>query len=135
MTDEALRRRDDVPKKLTATFEAGASISYSKAVGYTTTMALKEEISSTHCGYWTFIPRMIEYVSQSSMLNNPLSNHSFTDPAAPTLKPNLRPKHGACTTRTDVQHATRKNSKARRIGAIRPLIRLKTGRRMVLISS
>ncbi|TVY57061.1 hypothetical protein LCER1_G001922 [Lachnellula cervina] len=54
--DELMERDDDPASVLTAAFNIGASYSWSKSVGYTTTTTFSKTLDSKTCGYWTFIP-------------------------------------------------------------------------------
>ncbi|TVY64332.1 hypothetical protein LSUE1_G007533 [Lachnellula suecica] len=54
--EEPISRRDDAASIFTAAFNIGASYSWSKSVGYTTTTTFSKTLDGTTCGYWTFIP-------------------------------------------------------------------------------
>ncbi|PQE15645.1 Cerebellar degeneration-related antigen protein [Rutstroemia sp. NJR-2017a BBW] len=49
----------DLSKVLTASFNIGASYSWSKSVGYTTTETFSKTLDDKTCGYWTFIPYLM----------------------------------------------------------------------------
>jgi hypothetical protein len=53
---------EELSKALTASFDIGASYSWSKSVGYTTTEQWQINLDDKTCGYWTFIPYLVEYV-------------------------------------------------------------------------
>jgi hypothetical protein len=55
-----LQARDDEGKGLAATFEVGASFSFSQSVAYSTTVSLEKTLNETVCGYWTFVPKLVE---------------------------------------------------------------------------
>lgn len=63
--DELMERDDDPASVLTAAFNIGASYSWSKSVGYTTTTTFSKTLDSKTCGYWTFIPYLTVYVAIS----------------------------------------------------------------------
>jgi hypothetical protein len=72
----------DLSKTLTASFNIGASYSWSKSVGYTTTETFSKTLDDKTCGYWTFIPYLITYVFRSLYslqfpLSHPTSIFSF----------------------------------------------------------
>lgn len=50
----------DEATELEVTFNAGASYSYSKAVTYGVTSGQQKTLGNNQCGYWTFIPYMME---------------------------------------------------------------------------
>lgn len=58
---------EDVSKTLTSAFDVGASYSYSKSIGYTTTEVSNRVLNETTCGYWTFIPYLFKYVPTSEL--------------------------------------------------------------------
>ncbi|ORY02197.1 hypothetical protein BCR34DRAFT_493308, partial [Clohesyomyces aquaticus] len=51
---------DSLADILKASFTAGASWSFSKSISYSTTAARKKKLETNECGYWTFIPFIIE---------------------------------------------------------------------------
>jgi hypothetical protein len=58
-----LSKRDNVPVSATnikASFNLGASYSYSTSIGYTTSETHVRDAKDTGCGYWTFIPYIME---------------------------------------------------------------------------
>ncbi|KAF4635845.1 hypothetical protein G7Y89_g2254 [Cudoniella acicularis] len=46
----------DLSKLLTSTFNIGASYSISKSLSYTTTVSHSKDLAAGVCGYWTFVP-------------------------------------------------------------------------------
>ena len=63
--DELVERGEDPASILTAAFNIGASYSWSKSVGYTTTTTFSKTLDAKTCGYWTFIPYLTVYVLHS----------------------------------------------------------------------
>jgi len=43
-----------------AAFDIGATYTYSEALGYTVTTAKGKDLTANQCGYWTFIPYLLE---------------------------------------------------------------------------
>jgi hypothetical protein len=62
VTNTHLVKRDASvdPTKLGAVFNLSASYGYSKSVAYTGGTELNMTLSQNQCGYWTFIPYMME---------------------------------------------------------------------------
>ncbi|PQE28506.1 Zinc-finger double domain-containing protein [Rutstroemia sp. NJR-2017a WRK4] len=58
-TNVGLGSGSDVAKLLTASFDLGASYSWSKSIGYTTTESFTKTLDDKTCGYWTFIPYVL----------------------------------------------------------------------------
>ncbi|KAF2205692.1 hypothetical protein GQ43DRAFT_467956 [Delitschia confertaspora ATCC 74209] len=55
-----LPREEGAESILKASFDVGASYSWSKAVSYGTTRSYLKELSANQCGYWTFVPFIME---------------------------------------------------------------------------
>jgi hypothetical protein len=58
----SVKKRDisaDDPIELEATFNIGASYSYSKSLTFTVSTTLHEYATPNLCGYWTLIPYMM----------------------------------------------------------------------------
>jgi hypothetical protein len=56
-----LHARDvSIEPELELVFNAGASYSWSTSVTYGTTQTYSQTFNGTTCGYWTFIPYMME---------------------------------------------------------------------------
>ncbi|RDL36987.1 uncharacterized protein BP5553_04420 [Venustampulla echinocandica] len=51
---------EEVSKALSAVFNIGASYSQSKTLTYTVTTTQSKELGKNQCGYWTFIPFVME---------------------------------------------------------------------------
>lgn len=56
---EISARDGDPASVFTAAFNIGASYSWSKSVGYTTTTTFSKTLDAKTCGYWTFIPYLM----------------------------------------------------------------------------
>ena len=52
----SLSKRDASPVQIKASFNIGASYSYSEAIGYSTSVTHGRADGDVGCGYWTFIP-------------------------------------------------------------------------------
>jgi hypothetical protein len=51
----------DIPSStIKSTFNIGATYTYSDALGYTVTNAQTKTLTANECGYWTFIPYLLE---------------------------------------------------------------------------
>lgn len=61
---DPLYARDDssLLSSLKASFDAGASYSWSESVTYSTSQGFTENLNTTSCGYWTFVPYVMEQV-------------------------------------------------------------------------
>lgn len=55
-----LRKRDISDVELQAAFNIGATYSYSKSLSYTVTAGQQKILNANQCGYWTFVPYMME---------------------------------------------------------------------------
>jgi hypothetical protein len=53
---------ESVSKALTGGFNIGASYSWSKTLTYTTSTQNQKVLKENQCGYWTYIPYVMEYV-------------------------------------------------------------------------
>ena len=61
----SLSKRDNSPSiaNLKASFDIGASYSYSESLRYSASVEHNRGVNDPGCGYWTFIPYIIEYAS------------------------------------------------------------------------
>ncbi|KAM0308810.1 hypothetical protein ACHAO8_009633 [Botrytis cinerea] len=50
-----------VAKVLESAFDIGATYTFSKTLTYSDTVGSKKDLGENECGYWTFIPYVLEY--------------------------------------------------------------------------